>query len=157
MTSASEVTSGDEAFESFFERAEPQLRRALVAAYGHDRGREAASAALSYAWEHWDRVRTLGNPLGYLYRVGQSATRQRKTPVVFVRPASAEPWVEPKLAAALASLSERQRLAVVLVHGYGWRPGEVAEVTGLRTPTVQTHATRGLERLRHALEARNDE
>jgi DNA-directed RNA polymerase specialized sigma24 family protein len=54
---------------------------------------------------------------------------------------------------ALENLSERQRLAVILVHGYGWRPVEVAAVTGLRTTTVQTHAARGLARLRDALEA----
>ena len=40
------------AFEAFFRETEPKLRRALVAAYGPDLGREAASVALSYAWEH---------------------------------------------------------------------------------------------------------
>jgi DNA-directed RNA polymerase specialized sigma24 family protein len=147
------VPGGHERFESFFERAEPRLRRALVAAYGIDAGREAAGDALSYAWEHWDKVGAMANPLGYLYRVGQSSTRRRKTPIVFARPDTREPWIEPKLAVALASLTERQRLAVVLVHGYGWRPAEVAAVTGLRATTVQTHATRGLARLRDALEA----
>ncbi|MEY2462936.1 MAG: hypothetical protein QOH64_1074 [Acidimicrobiaceae bacterium] len=92
------------------------------------------------------------NPMGYLYRVGQSHMRRRKSPIVFARSEQHDPWIEPKLAEALASLSERQRLAVVLIHGYGWRPAEVAEVTGLRPPTVRTHATRGLARLRHALE-----
>jgi DNA-directed RNA polymerase specialized sigma24 family protein len=142
-----------EPFESFFEQAEPRLRRALVAAYGIDAGREAAGDALSYAWEHWDRVRAMANPLGYLYRVGQSSTRRRKTPIVFARPETHEPWIEPQLSMALRNLSERQRLAVVLVHGYGWRPAEVAAVTGLRATTVQTHAARGLARLRDALEA----
>jgi DNA-directed RNA polymerase specialized sigma24 family protein len=150
---ASDVPGVQQPFESFFERAEPLLRRALVAAYGIDTGREAAGDALSYAWEHWDRVGALANPLGYLYRVGQSSTRRRKTPIVFARPDTHEPWIEPKLSAALRTLSERQRLAVVLVHGYGWRPAEVAAVTGLRTTTVHTHASRGLARLRAALEA----
>src|SRR5215207_7077722 len=49
-------------------------------------GGEAAGDALSYAWEHWENVRGLKNPLGYLYRVGQSSTRRRKTPIVFARP-----------------------------------------------------------------------
>ena len=95
----------------------------------------------------------MANPLGYLYRVGQSSTRRRKTPIVFARPDTHEPWIEPKLAVALGNLSERQRLAIILVHGYGWRPSEVAAVTGLRKTTVQTHAARGLARLRDALEA----
>jgi DNA-directed RNA polymerase specialized sigma24 family protein len=147
------VPESDESFESFFERAEPRLRPALVALYGIEFGREAAADALSYAWEHWDQVCSMKNPLGYLYRVGQSSTRRRKTPIVFARPlVEQEPWVEPQLGAALAQLTEKQRLAVVLIHGYGWRPGEVAEVTGLKVPTIQTHATRGLVRLRNALE-----
>ena len=140
-------------FEAFFADAEPRLRRALVAAYGLERGREAAAEALAYGWQHWERVRSLENPVGYLYRVGQSRTRPRKRPTVFMVAAlTDDPWFEPGLPDALASLSERQRLAVVLVHGFGWRLAEVAEVTGLSVPTVQTHAERGLARLRRALE-----
>jgi RNA polymerase sigma factor (sigma-70 family) len=54
--------------------------------------------------------------------------------------------------AALRDLPERQRVAVMLVHGFGWKLAEVAEITGIRVPTVQTHAERGLARLRRALE-----
>jgi DNA-directed RNA polymerase specialized sigma24 family protein len=143
----------EETFESFFETAEPRLRRALVAAYGLERGREAAAEALAYGWEHWGQVRDLHNPVGYLYRVGQSRTRPRKRPVVFDIPAqTSDVWIEPELGRALAELSERQRLAVILVHGFGWQFAEVAQVTGIKVPTVQTHAERGLIRLRRALE-----
>jgi DNA-directed RNA polymerase specialized sigma24 family protein len=41
---------------------------------------------------------------------------------------------------------------VVLVYGFGWHLSEVAAVTGVRVPTVQTHAQRGLAHLRRALE-----
>jgi DNA-directed RNA polymerase specialized sigma24 family protein len=58
---------------------------------------------------------------------------------------------EPGLPAALAALSGRQRLAVVLVHGYRYTLREVAELTGLRQTTVQNHLTRGLARLRSKL------
>jgi DNA-directed RNA polymerase specialized sigma24 family protein len=43
-------------FDEFVETADPRLRRALVAAYGTSVGREAALDALSWAWEHWDRL-----------------------------------------------------------------------------------------------------
>ncbi len=46
---------------------------------------------------------------------------------------------EPGLPKALAALSQRQRLAVVLVHGYGYTLREVAELTGIRATTVQNH------------------
>ena len=140
------------AFEDFFVHAEPRLRCALVAAYGTERGREAAAEALAYGWEHWDVVRTLDNPLGYLYRVGQSRTRTRKTPVVFVQQPDTDIWVEPGLPAALAQLTDRQRLAVVLVHAFGWQLREVAELTGIAVTTVQNHLERGLARLRALLE-----
>lgn len=147
---------GDESFSTFFALAEPRLRRAFVAAYGGDRGREATAEALAYAWEHWSEIEAMQNPIGYLYRVGRSRTRSRKQRAVFVRADAADPWVEPGLATALASLTERQRLAVGLVHGYGWTLREVAEVTGLRVTTVQNHLERGLTRLRSLLEVRQD-
>lgn len=139
-------------FEAFLEEQEPRLRRALVAAYGVERGREALAEALAYAWEHWDRVAAMEHPVPYLYRVGQSRTRRRKTRVVFVVPEHSEPWIEPRLAEGLASLSKRQRVAVVLVFGFGWHLREVAEVCGLKVTTVQNHLERGLARLRAYLE-----
>ena len=146
MTKAS--TDG---FDEFVSRAEPVLRRALVARYGHERGREAAAEALAYAWEHWEDVSTMSNPAGYLYRVGQSRTRPRRQRVLFDRRYAEEPLVEPGLPDALAALSPKQRVAVVLVHGFGMTLREVAEVTGLGVTTVQTHMERGLRRLRKAL------
>jgi DNA-directed RNA polymerase specialized sigma24 family protein len=147
----------EEEFRRFFNEAEPRLRRALVAAYGTDRGREATAEALAYAWEHWDRVQEMGNAVGYLYRVGQSRTRPRRVRRLFDRGHHAgDPVVEPALPAALAALSERQRVAVVLVHGFGWTLAEVAEVTGLRVTTVQNHVTRGLDHLRRKLEVHVD-
>lgn len=139
-------------FEAFFALAEPRLRRALVAAYGAERGREAAAEALAYGFEHWTRLRSMANPVGYLYRVGQSRSRPRKARVVFDSAPHGDPLVEPALAGALADLTERQRTAVVLVHGFGWQLREVAEVTGLRVTSVQNHLERGLARLRDALE-----
>jgi DNA-directed RNA polymerase specialized sigma24 family protein len=146
-------TAAGEPFEVFFDREEPRLRRALVAAYGLERGREGAAEAMAYGWEHWDDVRRMENPVGYLYRVGQSRTRRRKPAVTFEGPPHSDDiWIEPGLTKALAELSERQRIAVVLIYGFGWHLAEVAAVTGTRVPTVQTHAQRGLAHLRHALE-----
>jgi len=139
-------------FESFVLGAEPRLRGALIAIYGSDRGREATAESLAYAWEHWERVAGLDNPIGYLFRVAQSRSRLRKVPIIFVPPPpSAERLVEPGLPDALRALSASQRLAVVLVHAYGWRVREVAELTGVKPTTVQNHLERGLRRLRQKL------
>ena len=71
---------------------------------------------------------------------------------MFVRSEHTEPWVEPGLGPALATLPERQRVAVVLVHGFSWTLREVAELTGLRITTVQSNLERGLRSLRASME-----
>jgi DNA-directed RNA polymerase specialized sigma24 family protein len=147
---------GDNDFRHFLQEAEPRLRRALVAAYGGERGREATAEALAYAWEHWERVGTMSNATGYLYRVGQSRTRARLKRPLFVRPEHPEPWFEPSLAPALEKLSERQRTAVVLVHGFGWTLREVAECTDVKVTSVQNHLDRGMQKLRAALKVGSD-
>lgn len=143
-------------FRLFVERSEPRLRRALVAAYGPERGREATAEAFAFAWEHWDELQEVENPTGYLYRVGQSRTRQRQSRPIFARPDNPEPWYEPSLAPALDNLTEAQRTAVVLVHGFGWTMREVAECTGVKVTSVQNHLDRGLRKLRTALKVTCD-
>ena len=59
--------------------------------------------------------------------------------------------MEPGLPGALARLSERQRVAVILVHSLGWSQTEAAELLGVSLGTVRTHLKRGLERLRSEL------
>jgi DNA-directed RNA polymerase specialized sigma24 family protein len=152
-----EPATDSQTFESFFAEAEPRLRRALVAAYGFERGREAASEALAWAWEHWADLQRKANPVGYLYRIGARSARWRRALVIYEPPDSREPWFEPGLAAALGSLTQRQRVAVVLVCGFGWQLHEVAETCGLAVTTVQNHLERGLVKLRSALEVQNDE
>jgi RNA polymerase sigma-70 factor (ECF subfamily) len=140
-------------FEAFFEAAEPRLRRALAAGMGAARGQEALAEAMAWAWEHRDRLAAMENPIGYLYRVGRSRTRSRRHRALFPGgEAQPLPMVEPALAPALASLSEQQRVVVILVHGYGWTQREVAELLEIAPSTVQKHLERALARLRTALE-----
>ena len=149
--------SGEAGFREFVVGVEPRLRTALVAAYGHDRGREAAAEALAYAWEHWKDVRAMDNPAGYLFRVGQSRTRRLRHGAPLFQMSSPElPWVEPALPGLLAGLPERQRVAVCLVHGYGFTFKETADVMGIGLSSVQKHVERGLARLRERLEVQGN-
>ena len=154
-SSAALESDGRDDFEEFFRWAEPKLRRALSAAYGPERGREAAAAALAWAFEHREKIASLSYPLGYLYRVGQSKVRRRRLRILHQPPDWREPWVEPELASALRELTEHQRVAVVLVHGYQWTQREVAELLSVSPATVQSHLSRALERLRSELEVNN--
>ena len=143
----------------FVGTVEPRLRHALCAAFGGDHGREAAAEALAYGWEHWSRVREMDNPAGYLWGVGRNhARRMQQRNVVFPdAPVDTMAWVEPSLAPALARLSERQRLAVMLVHGLDWTYSEAAELLGVSKGTVQTQAKRGMARLRKHVGVNHDE
>jgi RNA polymerase sigma factor (sigma-70 family) len=141
----------DDEFRVFVEEYEPRLHRAFVAKFGWDVGREATAEALAYAWEYWDKVHPMANPGGYLFRVGRSRVRRRRQAELFVHDNDQVHWYEPGLDSALRSLSERQRLAVVLVHGYAWTTREVADMTGLRITTIESHLERGIARLRRAL------
>lgn len=149
---ASGVADQAQDFESFVRDAEPRLRRARVALRGIDDGRDAVAEALAWAWEHWDRVCELDNPVGYLFRVGQSRSRPRRRPTLPAVDATRLPDVEPALPGALAALSPMQRGAVWLVHGCGWSYRETAEALGTTTSAVGTHVERALRKLRRALE-----
>ena len=145
-------------YEMFVERNGSRLRAALVAAYGPDVGADAAAEALAYGFEHWDELGSMSNPVGYLYRVGQSEARRHFRPERFL-PVAASPGLpefEPGLAPALESLTEPQRIGVVLVHALGWSLVDTADVLDVDVSTVRTHIARGLAKLRTALEVTVD-
>lgn len=143
-------------FETFVADVEPRLRAALVALYGPEEGREATAEALAFAWEHRDRLASMERPAGYLFRVAQSRARRRRQPVLHVVPEVVDHAFEPKLLEALRTLSDHQRVAVVLVHGLGYSVAETAELLGVKPTSVHSHLERGLRRLRRALGVDHD-
>ena len=148
------VWAGDVEFGDFVADVEARLARAFAAAYGVDRGQDALAEALAYAWEHFEELTEMANPVGYLFRVGQSRTRPRKRPPVLPPPSSLGlPDVEPGLVSAVGALTERQRVCVVLVHAYDWTQPEVADLLGISASSVQNHLERGMARLRRMIGA----
>lgn len=147
-----------DAFDAFVRSDGERLRRVICSQYGIDVGAEATDAALGWAWEHWDRLRSMVNPAGYLYRVAQTEARRaiaRGRPVVFppepVAHAEPDTPFDVGLAEALRRLPDQQRLAVLMVHVYGWTPLDVARFTGTPAVTVRSHLRRGLRHLRTSL------
>ena len=146
--------TASELFVGFVSEAEPSLRRALSAAFGSEVGREATAEALAYGWEHWDRVGVMKNPAGYLYRVGRNFGRRMRPPRPVVDPiplGDGDVWFEPGLAAALAGLSEKQRVVVSLLHAFDWSMTEVAELLGISKSTVQSYESRAMRKLHDAM------
>ncbi len=141
-------------FTEFVEDCQLRLRQALMASFGPETGRDAAAEAFVYGWENWDRVSAMENPVGYLYRVGQTSGRRmvkRKTPTLPAVAVDRMPWVEPGLPDAMRRLPRNQREVVFLLHAYDWSMSEVAELLGVSKATVQSYSDRAMRRLRRSL------
>jgi DNA-directed RNA polymerase specialized sigma24 family protein len=143
--------------DSFLVQARPRLERALIARYGIDDGLDAAVEASAYALEHWDRLRSMGNPVGYLYRVGQTrggrlAQRWKRIESIVQHPLTCDRIVDVDLQRALLQLKPEERIAVVLVYAHGHSYAEAAEILDVPVTAVSNHLTRGLARLRTILE-----
>lgn len=145
-------------FDAFVRNEGRRLQHSLVAAHGLTVGSDATQAALVYGWEHWTRVAAMANPAGYLYRVGQNAARREYRPAaVPERPLPATPPAfEPQLVEAMRELTEHQRVAVLLVHGHGYRLNEVAGMIDVSVSTLRNHLERGLKKLRRNLGVENE-
>lgn len=132
-----------------------RLRQVLVARFGWHVGTEAWQDAVLFAWEHREELPDMANPIGYLYRVAQTSVRRqhrwRRRVDLLAPPPDRLPDVEPGLAGALAALTARQRVAVMLVHAHGWTHEEAAAVLGIDVSTLRNHLRRGIDRLRREL------
>lgn len=132
------------------------VRRALVARYGVDVGSEAAADAAAWAVEHTQRLASMDNPCGYLYRVGQSAAtkavRRGRRHVRFpVEPATEDSPFDDETFRALAQLRDEHRTAVLLVHGHGFSYRQVADLLGVSEAAVTNFVHRGMTKLRSIL------
>jgi RNA polymerase sigma-70 factor, ECF subfamily len=145
-----------EEFVVFSEQAALRLRSALVPHYGVETANDLCADAIAYAWENWDRVRVLDNPVGYLYRVATSRARRyrRWRRPVSLPAESGVAAVEPDhaLHVMLAKLPLGQRTAVVLVHVYGWSYQDVADLIGRSLSDIRNDVHRGLTALRATME-----
>jgi DNA-directed RNA polymerase specialized sigma24 family protein len=132
-----------------------RLRRAFIARYGVALAEEVLAETMAWAWEHRTEVCEANNPLGLLYRVGQSKSRRFlrwRRPMLFpAHPGSEITAPEPLLGKAICALSKSQRVAVVLVHSYQWTYAEVAQTLGCSEAAVTNHVHRGLAKLRISL------
>lgn len=141
-------------FEAFLTTARERLRRVLVARYGPEIGLDVMGDVEEWSWHHWDELREMHNPLGWLYRVAQSKAR----PHLRWNKRAVFPTVMPELAhvdpdtaslhGQLAGLTDNQRICVLMVHAHGWTHAECAEVLDMSTAAVGNHVRRGLDRLR---------
>jgi RNA polymerase sigma-70 factor, ECF subfamily len=157
------LTVGDESrtFEVFFQLEYPKLVRLLFAMTSdlHEAD-ELAQAAMSRAWERWDRVSRMASPAGYTFQVALNLQRRRlrhlrvrARRIILIRPAEPlQPHVPGEVVSALATLPTEQRAALLLVEWIGMSADEAAQILGISAGGVRTRIHRAREALRRSLE-----
>ena len=149
-------------FEDFFRSEKEALYRTLcfVTRNRHE-AEELTQDAFVRVLERWDRVGILDDPRGYLYRTAMNAFRSRyrrallaaKRTLGATPPDDAIAAVDERDAAvrALATLSPRQRAAVVLIDVLGFPSKDAGRMLGIRPSTVRMHASRAHAVLKEAM------
>jgi RNA polymerase sigma-70 factor (ECF subfamily) len=150
-------------FEDFFELHYVRLFRALwLIARDSSEAEDIMQEAFLRLWERWDRISTLEDPTGYLYRTAMNLFRSRRRRALGgLRRALIEPFARDELAVvegrdvvrrALVSLTPRQRAVVVLVHVLDLSSAQAAEALGIKPSTVRVLAGRARTTLKRELE-----
>ena len=121
---------------------------------------EACAEATAWAWANRQRLLAMANPVGYLFRVGQTAvrneTRFHRAPLFPPEASNQElPLPDQGFHEALTRLTPDQRAAVMLVHAHGYRYAEAADILDIPVSTLKNHLHRGSRRLRKLLERRS--
>jgi RNA polymerase sigma-70 factor (ECF subfamily) len=165
------VQGGDRAaFTALVRRHDPRLRGLAYRLLAGDRDRmdDALQDAYLRAFAALGNFRREADFGSWLYRIAYNScidalrrARRRPEPL----DPAAERWNRPdpsiaptpaaashEIARALASLSEAQRVTVVLVDGEGFDHQSAAEILGVAPGTVASRLSRARSQLRHALE-----
>lgn len=145
---------GTDSFEAFFEDHHADLFGAL---YLITRNRHEAEEIMQDAFlkvlERWERVGSLADPVGYLYRTAMNLFRKqwRRASLVLRHTVGLSPrddeisLIETRMdvVRALTSLSPRQRAVVVLTELLEFSSVETGRMLGIAPGTVRMHASRG--------------
>jgi RNA polymerase sigma-70 factor (ECF subfamily) len=154
-------------FEAFFDREKARLFQALcVVTRNRFEAEELTQEAFMAVYERWDRVGAMDDPTGYLFRTAMNTFRswRRRSALAAKRAMRLMPsddsivHIEEQdmMARALASLTERQRAAVVLIDLMGYSSEEVGRMLGVDASTVRSHIKRAHAELKTRMDASHD-
>ena len=136
------------AFEEFFETERERLFRALLlVTHDSPEAEDLMQEAFVRVWERWDRVGTLDDPVGYLFKTALNLHRSALRRAVVATRRSLRPPVEydplgavidrDEAVRSLAALTPRQRAAVVVTELLGYSTEEAGSILGVRPGTVR--------------------
>jgi RNA polymerase sigma factor (sigma-70 family) len=151
-----------ESFEAFVLENHARLYGALcLLTKDRYEAEEIAQEAFVRILERWDRVRTLEDPTGYLFRTAMNVFRKRlRRALVVVRRAArlapSDDFVErveanDLVVRAIAKLPTDQRAALIVTSLLGYSSDEAAVILGARPSTVRARATRARATLRETI------
>jgi RNA polymerase sigma-70 factor (sigma-E family) len=142
------------------------LRTAYLIVWDEGEAEDLVQECLLKVARRWPRIRRMEQPRAYARRVlvnlaldgarGRAQRRRELEPEVPPSLMAADPSpaleVRAELLQALGQLQERQRAVLVLRYFNDLTEAQVAEVLGCSPGTVKSSASRGLARLREALQ-----
>jgi RNA polymerase sigma-70 factor (ECF subfamily) len=154
----SDVTTRGIDFGAFFAECYERLVRACLLLTGstHE-GEELAQEAMTRVLERWDRVSTMDDPEGYLYRTALNLHRNalRRAAMsarrfVLLRPPDDSDLTDRRvdLLRAIRSLPRPQREALVLVEWLGYTAEDAGRLLGIEPTSVRGRLHRAREGLR---------
>jgi RNA polymerase sigma factor (sigma-70 family) len=135
-------------FEEFVLAEHDRLYRALcLITRDRHEAEDLQQEALVRIWERWDRVSTLQDPTGYLYRTAFNLFRRRMRRAALAlrrsialappRDEIADVETHDEVMRALDRLTPRQRASVVLTDLFDYSSEEAAKILGIKASTVR--------------------
>lgn len=147
-------------FDAFVQDEHERLFKALYFVTGSREDAEDLSQdAFLRLWERWDQIDRIADPTAYLFRVAlngfrmqrrraATALRKRVHPFQNERDEFLEAEMRADVRALLASLSSRQRAALLLVDLLGYPSEQAASILRVRPSTVRSLVSQGRTTLR---------
>lgn len=152
-------TPDDQGFEAWYVPLHPRLVASLASALGdQDLAAEAADEAIVRAYERWDSVAAMDSPNGWVYvcafNIARRKLRRRSTEIRLLGRTRRDPVNAPagEIWLVVATLPERQRLAVVLRHIAHLREADIGDVMGITRGAVSSTLRAAYASLRTQLE-----
>ena len=135
-------------FEEFFHLERDRLFRVMVViTKNRQEAEDISQDAFARVWERWDTVGPMDNPAGYLHRTAMNLFRSRyRRALLAARRGIGIAAEEDVYAAiddrqvalqALASLTPRQRAAIVLTEVLQYTAEEAGSMLGIRAATIR--------------------
>jgi RNA polymerase sigma factor (sigma-70 family) len=158
----SEISDLASSFELFVDAESVKFHGALrLLTRDRAEAEDLMQEALLRVWERWEHVRSLDDPTGYLYRTAMNLQRKRlRRAAVAIRyaigPRPARDQLDEvesrdTVLRALATLSPRQRMSLVLTNLLGYSSEEAGRLMGVKATTVRVLVSQGRATLRDSM------